>query len=546
MRKRMTWERKASTHPAYPDEGPAHPAYAGEDPEADAYENGDPSSWGEDPMDGPYVQSAHPAYPDEGPASPAYDKAAMERKAAKCIRIASAMLGKKASVSNVESQALVLMDLDNRAIQATLARLAAEDESDDSDDETPKAEEAKKANLRTRMARLRRLAAEAEAEEEAEEDPKAAAKAARLRRLAAEADDDDDDDIAKTAECESCDDEEMLDAMLMEESMGKYASQHRAGDDDEEMLDDMLMEESMGKYARQHRGSDVPDGNQQKRAGKKPSSADKAKAKKLFDKWRAEADGGAEMDDLDESWQNFLNGDLTLQVLEDNPPNKTARLRLARLRSLRAGEEEAEEEVKEDPKAAAKMARLRRLVRRLAAEAEAEEEAEEDPKAAAKKASWHDDDDALLESMMAEEGMMADDDDALLESMMAEEGMMADDYSEMPMGSNEFSDDGMITEDFSDDPMGVVDFDMSPDERLLMAKLFGKQAEKAPKAEDAAAPESDEEPKAATVKKAGFRPQPRKAANGVTRLGGGVTKDASDANDLSRLWDSAPDVSKYF
>ena len=114
------------------------------------------------------------------------------------------------------------------------------------------------------------------------------------------------------------------------------------------------------------------------------------------------------------------------------------------------------------------------------------------------------------------------------------------------MGSNEFSDDGMITEDFSDDPMGVVDFDMSPDERLLMAKLFGKQAEKAPKAEDAAAPESDEEPKAATVKKAGFRPQPRKAANGVTRLGGGVTKDASDANDLSRLWDSAPDVSKYF
>ena len=62
--------------------------------------------------------------------------------------------------------------------------------------------------------------------------------------------------------------------------------------------------------------------------------------------------------------------------------------------------------------------------------------------------------------------------------------------------------------------------------------------------EEEAEDEAPEAPKA--EKKASFRPQPRKPANGVTRLGGGVTKEASASNDLSKLWDSAPDVSKYF
>jgi hypothetical protein len=65
-----------------------------------------------------------------------------------------------------------------------------------------------------------------------------------------------------------------------------------------------------------------------KSAGQKPSPATKAQAKKLFDKWRADAQGG-EMDDLDEAWQNFLDGDLTLQDLRENPPGKTAELKFA-------------------------------------------------------------------------------------------------------------------------------------------------------------------------------------------------------------------------
>ena len=77
-------------------------------------------------------------------------------------------------------------------------------------------------------------------------------------------------------------------------------------------------------------GSDVPDGNgnQQKRAGTshagpKPTAAQKAEAKKLFDKWRKEVpedDDGELGEDLDEAWQNFLDGDSTLQELKDNPP----------------------------------------------------------------------------------------------------------------------------------------------------------------------------------------------------------------------------------
>jgi hypothetical protein len=166
-------------------------------------------------------------------------------------------------------------------------------------------------------------------------------------------------------------------------------------------------------------------------------------------------------------------------------------------------------------------------------EAEDEESEDEAPKAESKKkAAWGEYEQELLESMMAEEGMMPEQE---AEDMPVEaeeeilESMLGDDFGG----------------DFSEDPMGVVDVEMTPDERFLMAKLFGgkKAAEEKPEAEDE---EAEDEAPAESKKKASFRPQPRKPANGVTRLGGGVTKEASASNDLSKLWDSAPDVSKYF
>jgi hypothetical protein len=455
MRQRMTWSRKASAHPAYPDEGAASPAYPGADPGEHDYENGDTSSWAEDPTKGPYKPGAHPAYPDEGPASPAFKQAALERKAAKCIRIASAMLGKRASVKAIEDQALVFMDLDNRSIQASLARLAgSDDDGDDGEDDDDGEDEAqaKKANLR------------------------------RNRRMA--------------SGCEECGEPEFMDD-------DEFAS---VGDEeamlDELMLETMLEEETMGKYARLR---------------------------------RLAADEGEEESD------------------EEAPAKaeKEARMkaRLARLRRLAAdeGDEESDEEAPAKAEKEARMkARLARLRRLAADEGDEESDEEKAPAASEKKASWGMEEEALLEQLMEEEGMGEPGDDALLE----EEGMGEHEGMMPPLAAEEaesFEEDALLEDMLAeedvpglDDPMGVVDLDMSDDERFLMAKLFGKNAGEEPEAEEPKA----EEPK--TEKKASFRPQPRKTPNGVTRLGGGVTKEASVANDLSKLWDSAPDVSKYF
>jgi len=114
-RRRLTQtDRKASAPPATPgyQEPSNHPA-AYPDPAADAYENGDTESWAEDPHPGPYPNPAPPpADPgmQEPQGHPATDpahyfpggvgkqasrqiRAAMEAKAARCIRIATAMLG---------------------------------------------------------------------------------------------------------------------------------------------------------------------------------------------------------------------------------------------------------------------------------------------------------------------------------------------------------------------------------------------------------------------------------------------------------------------
>ena len=324
-RQRMTWEkdggdqrvlpveRAASAHPAYPDEGPASPAYE-PDPDADKYENGDTSSWAEDPTTGPYPDSAHPATPDEGPASPAYRsegelppnegdqvtnedlgvskaaaeeiKLATEKKAAKCIRIATPLLAHLTRDADIiEDQALDLMGLSDDAIHSTLNRLAqlrrdAESEEKKEKDEAKGEEEAAET-------------VQEEAEEKAEKKDKADKKAddELLRKLLAEegmiAGDDgeskgdeskthldyEDDDkkassdvlaniqqslaalaeqvagltsgpVAEEVVEEVDEDEAMLEAMLQEEGM-----EEEAEDDVEAMLYSMLHEEGMDDEA---------------------------------------------------------------------------------------------------------------------------------------------------------------------------------------------------------------------------------------------------------------------------------------------------------
>ena len=131
--------REAAAPPASYGWQPEHPAHKA-DPEVDDYlidndGNGtgsEPADFNEDVHEGPYQNAEHPATPDEGPfhpAQPAGKKAAMlrkaaEKKAAKCIRIAQAMLGAEATVAQIEDQAVDLMDLSDSAIDTALERLS--------------------------------------------------------------------------------------------------------------------------------------------------------------------------------------------------------------------------------------------------------------------------------------------------------------------------------------------------------------------------------------------------------------------------------------
>jgi hypothetical protein len=258
-RRRLTWDsdhRRASEHPATPDEGPASPAHK---PEPSVDEYGMDSDFGATPNPGPYANGEHPAYPDEGPAHPAHKAAALERKAAKCIRVASAMLGAGAGVEAIEDQALTLMDLSNRALAATLSRLSGEDKKekedhdkgaikddedhiedleDDEDDDKAALKKEKKASraLAARVARLERVLvrlADSEDPEGGDDDDKGS-------------EDPGEDESSKKADWHpghtapggwDPGSEEMLQEMMKEEGM------HH--DDPEAMLAEMMEEEGM-------------------------------------------------------------------------------------------------------------------------------------------------------------------------------------------------------------------------------------------------------------------------------------------------------------
>jgi len=154
-------QRNAAQPPASYGWEPEHPAHKA-DPEVDDYlidndGNGtgsEPSDFAEDVAPGPYAQGPAPAsygwdpdHPaakaDAKGAAPSEKKAAMqrkaaERKAAKCIRIAQALLGKAATAETVEDQAVDFMDLTRDAINATMDRLSAAFLADDEGDEDDK------------------------------------------------------------------------------------------------------------------------------------------------------------------------------------------------------------------------------------------------------------------------------------------------------------------------------------------------------------------------------------------------------------------------
>jgi len=85
---------------------------------------------------------------------------------------------------------------------------------------------------------------------------------------------------------------------------------------------------------------------------------------------------------------------------------------------------------------------------------------------------------------------------------------------------------------------------------MVLAKLFNERGAADEKEEDAEAEAAktiqEDAEHEAEDKKASLRPRPKKASTGATRLGGVSKAASSEVNDLSKLWESAPDVSKFF
>jgi hypothetical protein len=139
----------------------------------------------------------------------------------------------------------------------------------------------------------------------------------------------------------------------------------------------------------------------------------------------------------------------------------------------------------------------------------------------------------------------------MLEQMLAEEGMGLDGE----MMHDEMGEMGEM------DPMGMTDIPMDGDESLILASLFGKTAGEDEEAEEeveeskkkAGEDEEVEEEeveeakkKSASSRTAALRPQPKKVSAGAKKLGGHVSKSASTEDELANLWESPPDVSRYF
>lgn len=136
MRERTTWPRTEIFKRAALNKK-ADPYTMNQDhkqPSADAYTNGSPSEWAEDvhtPDDWKTEYSGGEVKRNEIGMPELLDKQAsfLTKKADTCIRLAEALLGKKASESLVEDQAVAFMELPDTHLIESVARLAqAQDE----------------------------------------------------------------------------------------------------------------------------------------------------------------------------------------------------------------------------------------------------------------------------------------------------------------------------------------------------------------------------------------------------------------------------------
>jgi len=253
MTQKQGEDKAAALPPAQPTESGWHPAHQSEDPGLHDYENGDTSKWKEDVAQPPYPEGKPPAQPSESGWHPA-EKAAADQirvaateKAAKCIRLAEAMLPPGTDTAAIEDQALTFMDMADTAIDQSLSRLAADEEEEEEVDEGKKAETQVTASDQ-KIAELTSLVQSLAASVQG----LMTAKKAEVAPAAVET------PVEKKAE-EVDSDEALLKKMLAEEAarpdpdeallQQMLAEEKAASDPDEVLLQQMLAEETAGKKA---------------------------------------------------------------------------------------------------------------------------------------------------------------------------------------------------------------------------------------------------------------------------------------------------------
>ena len=187
-------------------------------------------------------------------------------------------------------------------------------------------------------------------------------------------------------------------------------------------------------------------------------------------------------------------------------------------------EEELQEESVEPVKQASQKG-IKRLANALA-EFFAEEESQAE-------------DDTILSTILADVEADQNEPRAFYEENLAEDEMTAD-------------EDQILAElmDESSDVMGLDHDDAMMAEDTKLARIFEASETEAEEteAEESEAEESEaEEKEKETSKKASLNVKPRRVASNSVKTLGNISREASVGNDeLSKLWESAPDVSKYF
>ena len=146
-----------------------------------------------------------------------------------------------------------------------------------------------------------------------------------------------------------------------------------------------------------------------------------------------------------------------------------------------------------------------------------------------------------VDPMASDEDLMASDEETTMAS--DEETTMV-----APMASEDLADQN-DPHHFAEDIMGLSDDEVGIDPKLARIFSAGDEMQDATgnEGEDVGPGNaSEEDGESASEKSASFRPQTTARQSSVKTLGN-ISREASSASDeLSKLWESAPDVSKFF